>query len=577
MKKLRFFLLMILVGALICPAVSSSQTAYIMDPSVPYLYVTGTNMITGWLCDTPGCDSYDDGYFDLSLGDFAFQFYGIPVSSLRIGTNGYMTFGTEGMAYWNDPIPYANLPNALIAPFQTDLYLTELTGERGVWWGMTGTAPNRELIIEWRQVPTYEFKTDSYSFEAILYEFTNRIKFQYLNVDSETPANRGAWSTVGVENFDGTAGNEYSYNTPTLSNGLAIEFVPVPIGLQSSLTVEKSGPGAGTVTSVPPGIDCGTDCSELYDTGVVVTLTATPDAGFVFAGWSGDPDCSDGSVTMNGNKTCIATFDTPTPTSTLTVTKPGTGTGIVTSTPLGIDCGADCSELYDTGIEVSLTATPNAGSFYRGWTGCTSSKYKQCTIAMNMDQTVMANFEAINFGGFNDVSIGYWADDYIYAIYQVGVTLGCGGGNYCPPLNVTREQMASFIVRAVDGTDATTCLGTMFGDVPQGAPHCANIERLRELNVTLGCGGGNYCPQGNVTRAEMASFLVRAVDGTDALTCLGTLFGDVPSGAPHCANIERLNALNITQGCEQGKYCPSNNVLRDQMAAFLARAFLQMQ
>lgn len=75
---------------------------------------------------------------------------------------------------------------------------------------------------------------------------------------------------------------------------------------QFALTVTKTGTGAGTVTAT--GISCGTDCSEAYDPGTVVALTATPSAGSIFAGWSGDPDCLDGSVTMNTDKACSAIF-----------------------------------------------------------------------------------------------------------------------------------------------------------------------------------------------------------------------------------------------------------------------------
>ncbi|MBI5676375.1 MAG: PxKF domain-containing protein [Nitrospirae bacterium] len=76
------------------------------------------------------------------------------------------------------------------------------------------------------------------------------------------------------------------------------------------MTVSKSGTGTGTVTSDLAAISCGADCDEIfYNNTTVVTLTPVPDPGFVFAGWSGHPDCLDGSVTMDADKTCTATFN----------------------------------------------------------------------------------------------------------------------------------------------------------------------------------------------------------------------------------------------------------------------------
>ena len=85
-----------------------------------------------------------------------------------------------------------------------------------------------------------------------------------------------------------------------------VEIPAVPIDYM--LTVDKEGPCDGTVTSTPAGVNCGADCSELYAEGTVVTLTATPEADCRFTGWSGDADCSDGSVTMNGDRVCVANF-----------------------------------------------------------------------------------------------------------------------------------------------------------------------------------------------------------------------------------------------------------------------------
>ena len=137
---------------------------------------------------------------------------------------------------------------------------------------------------------------------------------------------------------------------------------------QHSLVVSKVGTGSGTVSSSPAGIDCGADCSETYDEDTVVALTATPAAGSTFVGWTGDADCSDGSVTMAANRTCTATFDVATQ-YLLTVSKAGTGAGTVTSSPAGIDCGADCSENFDVDTPVALTAVATGGARFDGWTG----------------------------------------------------------------------------------------------------------------------------------------------------------------------------------------------------------------
>jgi len=72
------------------------------------------------------------------------------------------------------------------------------------------------------------------------------------------------------------------------------------------LSVTKTGTGECRVTSSPAGIDCGSDCEEPYVFNIVVTLTATPEVGSSFVGWSGDPDCDDGQVTMTSSKSCTA-------------------------------------------------------------------------------------------------------------------------------------------------------------------------------------------------------------------------------------------------------------------------------
>ena len=97
---------------------------------------------------------------------------------------------------------------------------------------------------------------------------------------------------------------------PALLAGLSAEQQSEIVNWSSAITLNviKTGTGSGTVTG--DGISCGADCSETYDEGTVVELTATPATGSVFAGWSGDCD-SEGQVTMDTSKTCTAIFNIP--------------------------------------------------------------------------------------------------------------------------------------------------------------------------------------------------------------------------------------------------------------------------
>jgi hypothetical protein len=79
---------------------------------------------------------------------------------------------------------------------------------------------------------------------------------------------------------------------------------------------------------------------------------------------------------------------------TLTAVKAGTGGGSVTSSPEGINCGADCREDYDNGTVVTLTATPGPGSTFTGWSGAGCSGTGTCAVTLTSDQTATANFAA---------------------------------------------------------------------------------------------------------------------------------------------------------------------------------------
>jgi hypothetical protein len=184
-----------------------------------------------------------------------------------------------------------------------------------------------------------------------------------------------------------------------IANGIASSPLPVTVGAGGSnqhlcpsypLSMAKAGSGSGTVTSSPAGIVCGAACSYAYPNGTIVTLTAAPAPGSLFAGWSGGGCTGTGTclVTVSSNTAVTATFSLA---ETLTLSRKGDGAGTVTSSPAGIECGTTCSHAYTIGSSVTLTAAPVKGSSFAGWSGACSGK-ATCVVTMTTARAVTASF-----------------------------------------------------------------------------------------------------------------------------------------------------------------------------------------
>lgn len=145
-----------------------------------------------------------------------------------------------------------------------------------------------------------------------------------------------------------------------------------------------------------------------------------------------------------------------------------------------------------------------------------------------------------------------------------GLTSGCGGGRFCPDGVVTRGQMATFLARALDLAPA----GADAFDDDDGSVHEAAINRVAAAGITFGCDTRRFCPNGRVTRAQMASFLSRGFE-LDPSTV--DWFAD-DDHSIHQGSINRVAFAGITVGCGASIYCPNGLVTRGQMAAFLYRA-----
>jgi hypothetical protein len=173
--------------------------------------------------------------------------------------------------------------------------------------------------------------------------------------------------------------------------------------------------------------------------------------------------------------------------------------------------------------------------------------------------------------GFTDVAQGAVHEAAVDCITWWGVTLG-GGSGYAPGGGVTRGQMASFLSRAVLKSGGTLPpAADAFGD-DDASVHEQAIGRLAAAGLVQGTSPGRFSPDGPVTREQMATFLVRVLrHRTGAAVAPGQDWFTDDQSSAHQANIDAAASAGLTNGNGLGAYSPGATVRRDQMATFLAR------
>lgn len=208
-------------------------------------------------------------------------------------------------------------------------------------------------------------------------------------------------------------------------------------------------------------------------------------------------------------------------------------------------------------------------------------------------------------GYYAAVNVPYF--DTVNLMYSNGLTSGCSSGLFCPDSNLTRAEVAIFLVRAWSKMiyGATEAFQTTnppsgtpyFSDVASGAFGFVYIQKAYELGITLGCGSGQFCPTSNVTNLQAAMFTVRTRQLTtqgcsynctnDNFTDFPTnqAFSDVGSGdqdfkwvqkisthQPYGANV--LASQLDTGDCSVGSFCKTTNIRRKTFSYYIVRGVL---
>jgi peptidoglycan/xylan/chitin deacetylase (PgdA/CDA1 family) len=198
-----------------------------------------------------------------------------------------------------------------------------------------------------------------------------------------------------------------------------------------------------------------------------------------------------------------------------------------------------------------------------------------CFGVINNDGDIVPADEAAQLiGPFYDIGNSVFIDDILW-LFDEGITKGCNppyNNRYCPDNSVTRGQMAAFLVRTLGLSDGAG--SNAFTDDDDSIFE-ADIERLAEAGITKGCNppdNSKFCPDRRISREEIAAFLARAFDLDEADTLNAfTDVGDSMFGI----EIASLAAAGVTKGCnppDNTLFCPNETVTRGQMAAFLHRA-----
>jgi hypothetical protein len=237
---------------------------------------------------------------------------------------------------------------------------------------------------------------------------TSTVSWETGTFDVTPEANSLRWGTMYNFWFDADAGPDQieihtlRFFKPGIPDHVDFWSNLVFFGLDVSLS------GNGAVTSNPAGIDCpGSACSHAFAEATLVELTATPGTGQEFLGWSGDcTGTGTCEVTMSEARAVTATFVPLQWTLDVSVSGPGS----VTSTPAGIACPGDCSEVFEDGTEVVLEATPDAGARLIAWSGGGCSGVGLCELTIQGGVSVSATFDTMPFlDGFESGDTSEWS------------------------------------------------------------------------------------------------------------------------------------------------------------------------
>jgi len=280
--------------------------------SFGYTYIAAKGQPEDWIeisgTGTEVLSNSDDSWVgNIDLG-FFFNYYGTDYSQLAISNNGLLFSGGTTWEYVNEPITQSPSVHGFIAPFWDDIITYDSRGAGTIYYQTLGTAPNRMFIVEWYDNKHYWNSGSGVTFEAILYEGSNNILFQYKDVDfgnvysavpgDNPPYDNGGSATVGIEGPTGDDGLQYSFNEQVIDPGLAILF-KFPQFAGTNLYLSKQAPASKDRGSTMTYTLHYHNFGDTQAQNVVLEDTLPAEVEFVSASDGGSYNPGTGKVTWN--------------------------------------------------------------------------------------------------------------------------------------------------------------------------------------------------------------------------------------------------------------------------------------
>ena len=562
------------------------------------------------LSSTGYVDQYLYYYVPVSRATLA-QESGLPVADVRTFSDGH----TEliGSAATCGSSNGATLTSAPTTDLCSSGTATAVSGN-GPWtWTCTGFSGATTSCSA--NVVTYYTVTPSAGTGGSISPSTSQT-VAYNGTTSFTVTPNTGYYIASVTGCGGRlSGNSYTTGPVTANCSVSASFAQTAAG-EYLLTVSDTGSGAGTVSSTPAGISCGSTCSSQYSSGTAVTLTATPASGSSFTGWGGG--CSGTGtcvVTMNAATAVTASFNTNTPTCTFTLSSSSEaftasgGTGTVTVEASATNCSWTASSNDTSWIKITSgsSGTGNGTVDYNvsANTG-TSQQTGTITIA---GQTFIVTQAASQPSVNNIITVGTYStypalqNAYTTALTGLANTIEVQPGTYGETLNFNRNVSVDLIggynsnfstaqpINMSTNSSNSVITGTLtissgtvtvrniiiqppaFTDVPGSDYYSSYIEAIYRAGIALGCGNGGYCPSEDVTMGQIAAFLTSALLGPNFTSySLAPYFTDVPRTNLWFKYVQRLKDDGITTAATGTAFNVDSNGTMSQMAPLLVRA-----